>query len=262
MPDWAIAVAVVFGTLLGVSIGEFRQWRERRERYQLMTFEKRLEAHQRAFYWCHKLNVVLNRKDPKEIHKIADEAREWWDDNCLFLDQNSRQKMIPLFNFANQYANEIEDPNRFDTHVGHHVWSYLNESLKAITEGIGAEHLLETNDSDTTAQGKAKVGEAKEALEKQKRNTLSKWIKKYSFLPFVIGVIFAFGLLIYISFLRPLDAEFTSVIRGSYVWQNSAAILALLIAFFVARGKWVSLTLIVAIDLFIVGMMFQLFSFL
>lgn len=100
------------------------------------------------------------------------------------------------------------------------------------------------------------------ATEKQWANTLRRWARRYSFAPFVIGVVFASGLMIYISFLRPLDNKFTSEIRGSYICQNLAALIALLTGFFAARNRWVSLGMIVAIDLFIFGMLLQLLSFL
>ncbi len=106
-----------------------------------MTFPRRLKAHQEALSFCYKLNLVLNRKKPDDICKVATEAREWWDSNCLFLDKKSRRKMIPLFNHAFQHANELEKRDQYEAKIGHHVWQYLNESMKAINEGVGEEHL-------------------------------------------------------------------------------------------------------------------------
>lgn len=152
MSEWAIAIAVMVGTLLGVGIQEFRRWRESRERYQVMTFPKRLEAHQQAFSWCHALNVVLNRSDPEEIHKVADEARAWWNDNCFLLDTDSRRKMIPLFNVAHIYAEGIERGKPLDVQLGDSVWRYLEDALKAITKGVGDKYLPETSTPEVLEQ--------------------------------------------------------------------------------------------------------------
>lgn len=138
MPDWALAIAVVIGTIIGASIGEFRHWREGRQRYQVMTFEKRLEAHQQAYYWCHKLNEVLNASDAPKIHQTATEAREWWNGNCLFLDANSRRETVKLINLAHFYA---------DGHkTGEYVWSSLMTAMRAIIAGIGIEYLPEMSE--------------------------------------------------------------------------------------------------------------------
>ena len=152
MSEWAIAIAVIVGTLLGVGIQEFRRWRERGERYQVMTFLKRLEAQQQAFSWCHALNVALNQRDPEEIHRVADEARAWWNDNCFFLDTNSRRKMIPLFNAAHIYAEGVERGKPGDVQLGDSIWRYLEDALKAITEGVGDKYLPETSTPEVLEQ--------------------------------------------------------------------------------------------------------------
>jgi len=100
-----------------------------------MTFEKRLEAHQRAYYWCQKLNEVLNISEKEEIHKTAREAREWWNSSCLLLDANSRREMVKLINLAHFYADGRK--------IGEYVWDTLMTALKAVVSGIGFEYLPE-----------------------------------------------------------------------------------------------------------------------
>lgn len=48
MSDWVAPVIGLIGVILGVSISEYRYWRESKERYRIITFEKRLETHQEA----------------------------------------------------------------------------------------------------------------------------------------------------------------------------------------------------------------------
>jgi len=196
MPDWVIAVAVVFGTLLGVGIQEFRRWREMRERYQVMTFPKRLEAHQRAFSWCHELNVALNQRDPKEIHRVADEARAWWNANCFFLDSDSRRKMIPLFNAAHDYADGIGSKRPDNVQLRPSIWRYLSDALKAITEGIGDKYLPETSTAEAVKQ------EEKETGNYAQQNLLQRYIMSR------VILFFSFGLLsIYAYYLSGTGAN-------------------------------------------------------
>ncbi len=115
-----------------------------------MTFDKRLEAHQKAFYWCQQLNQVLNIGESSEIHRIAAEARQWWNGNCLLLDRVSRQKMIGLFNLAHMYARQKQGPAEPKVQTGEGVWERLDESFKAIMEGIGTEYLPEMESRDKT----------------------------------------------------------------------------------------------------------------
>jgi len=73
--------------------------------------------------------------------------------------------------------------------LGHHVWRYLEGSLKAVMEGIGTKHLPEMNVSNVTTQAEARAE--------------SRWCKKFSSVPFIIIVLFNVGLLVYGTFLIP-----------------------------------------------------------
>jgi hypothetical protein len=86
MEEWIAALIGFLGVILGVGIQEFRRWRESREKYQVVIFPKRLEAHQKAFEWCQKLNVALNSRKANEIHEVATKFRKWWNANCFYLD--------------------------------------------------------------------------------------------------------------------------------------------------------------------------------
>lgn len=131
-----IALFTLLGVMLGLGYSEYKNRQERRERFRVMTFEKRLQAHQQAYYWCQKLNEVLNIGGNKEtIHTTANQAREWWNSNCLLLDAVSRSEMVGLMNFAHLYANDNE--------MGRNVWSSLVTTLKAVVSGIGFEYLPE-----------------------------------------------------------------------------------------------------------------------
>ncbi len=136
------------GVALGAGIQELRLRREEKERLRLMTFKDRLEAHQKAFYWCHKLNTELNVGKPEDIHTAARLAREWWDGNCLLLDAVSRRAIVRTLNLAHLFARDLAataaNPARQTTRTSEEVWASIDGTLKAITAGIGAQHLPDT----------------------------------------------------------------------------------------------------------------------
>lgn len=132
MEDWTTALIGFLGVILGIGIQEYRRWMESKEEYQRMIFLKRLDAHQKAFEWCHILNRELNGGNPDKIHDVANKFREWLDANCLYLDRKSPNVIVPLTNYAHQYARGQRDTE---------VFTYLNKAFKSIVEGIGVEYL-------------------------------------------------------------------------------------------------------------------------
>ena len=260
-----IAVAVVFGTLLGVGIQEFSRWRERGERYQVMTFRKRLEAHQRAFSWCHELNVALNQREPKEIHRVADDARAWWNANCFFLDTDSRRKMIPLFNAAHDYADGIISKRPDNVQLRPSTWRYLNDALKAITEGIGHKYLPETSTAEAVKHEEKETDQggkstAKNVWEKLKRSFFANW--RVTQILFVVGVVVFVGLIAYLSLMLPATEVVTMPMKGSFVCSSVGALIGLIVAYLEVRDRRANLALTIAIDLVLFGMLLHLLAFL
>jgi glycine/D-amino acid oxidase-like deaminating enzyme len=142
MPEWATTLlAVVVGALITGAIAEYRARKDKQERYKVAVFEKRLQAHQQAYSWCQHLTEVLNvgnvtGTSSNTILTIAVLMREWWNDNCLLLDADSRNKMLELLNQAQDYADGKES--------GQGVWSTLHQCKKALVAGIGEEYLPKT----------------------------------------------------------------------------------------------------------------------
>ena len=88
-------VGVVVGSGLVLLYNLYRDRREREEKYRVMLYEKRLEAHQKAFCYIQKLNVALNTaQNDEDLWEVTREAREWWDSNCLYLDEYSRKDLL------------------------------------------------------------------------------------------------------------------------------------------------------------------------
>ncbi|MHA1971577.1 MAG: hypothetical protein ACTSW1_01220 [Candidatus Hodarchaeales archaeon] len=126
---WIGVIGVIGGAIIGAGIQEFRLWGERKDKYRVMSFDRRLEAHQQAFAALHELNRILNTGVSKDIDRTAIETRKWWDKNCLFLDEKSRSLMLKTINLSHQYAGDLLAAStgiskQHRTNIGRDVWKY------------------------------------------------------------------------------------------------------------------------------------------
>ena len=137
MSELIAPVVGLIGVILGVGISEFRRWRESKEQYRILTFEKRLTIHQEALSFCYKVHHCLfQSKAQEEKNNIIDEMEKWWENDCLLLDEKSRRKMLDLIGDARDYANGFaESQSQFMRTFG--------ETIQAISQGIGIRHVSE-----------------------------------------------------------------------------------------------------------------------
>lgn len=145
MAEWLPPVLALVGVLLGAGITVCMKWMETREKYQEMTFEKRLLVHQEAFSWNARLYQAVWSLDSDEIDEVAEKASDWWQNNCLFLDENSRYHMISALNCVYEYVNAISAVPKNDKAdlLREDAIESLSANRIAIERGIGAKHLPE-----------------------------------------------------------------------------------------------------------------------
>jgi hypothetical protein len=149
--DWFPAIMTVVGVLIGVGIQGLRIWREKRDKYRDMVFERRLDAHQAAYYRCMRLLRVSVPWQLAEdggldsVVKEIDEATEWLNQNALYLDEGSREGMedlmISLNISAGKYEKEGRKGGRNDKKVRDKVVREVGEVLHSLKKGIGVKHL-------------------------------------------------------------------------------------------------------------------------
>ena len=135
-------IGVVVGSGLVLGYNYYRDRREREEKYRVILYPKRLEVHQKALMWNYKLYSVLNvsipTQDYEAVREVTVKAREWWESECLYLDEVSRQEMMVAINYVSVYI-------RWDREHGKPppVWEQLDKAKKAIVSGIGMKHVEE-----------------------------------------------------------------------------------------------------------------------
>ena len=151
--DWFPAVMGLVGVAVGVGIQEFRIWRERKDKYKDMIFEKRLETHQGAYYRCQRLvdfmmpDALVEDEGVKALIDELWEYKEWLDKNTLYLDGDSRAKINMLINYAVRTAKKYRDEEwikKID--VGKEtaqLHKNIVEVLMSIKRGVGVDYLPE-----------------------------------------------------------------------------------------------------------------------
>jgi len=152
MTDLTIAVIGLIGVIIGVAIVEIRLWRERKDRYQVITFEKRLEIHQQAFAWCMKISNLLGKSYGDvssevatilagELNKLYNEANDWWGSNCLYLDDDSRLSMFTAIGLPLDRAEQLIGDKQATNEFRQQARDTLKQTIRHITKGIGSEYL-------------------------------------------------------------------------------------------------------------------------
>jgi hypothetical protein len=150
MTDWGIALIGVGGIIVGAIITEVRYWLDRKQRFRVMTFEKRLQVHQDAYRLCMEQALLMDELRRKGLEvserflKSHDETREWLNRNCLYLDKRSHKAIIEAFFATSIYGRDFAEKRETINQAYDYAHSKLEDCLKFTTEGIGAEYLPET----------------------------------------------------------------------------------------------------------------------
>lgn len=272
MQDWQIAFIGLLGVIIGILATAFWNLIERKERFKVITFEKRLEAHQLAFYWNQTIYHSLGSGDADRIREKIHETQEWWNGNCLLLDEKSQKSFISVFNSGNRYARNIQRPG--SELEAERIWDDLNTNLADIIKGIGAEHLPRIDDGNVEEE---RQGENRVITDNTGQNNLIDrlkpwWLSKWHFVKtaggfstvtlvlFTIAYVVAVGVIFTLSILFHLDNKLTYTGMISYLFLGSAATLFSIASIWSAQKRWVIRTLIIAVWLILVGMVADLFN--
>jgi len=151
--DWFPAVMTLIGVLVGVGIQEYRIRRERKDKYKDMVFEKRLDAHQGAYYRCTKLaqsvrpDRLLRDGGAEEAISESWGCLDWLNENALYLDDNSRFKMTNFILYVSQMSSKYRDKELRKTLEVENQVEDVTRRLVAVTtsikKGVGVKYLPE-----------------------------------------------------------------------------------------------------------------------
>jgi uncharacterized membrane protein YeaQ/YmgE (transglycosylase-associated protein family) len=107
----ADAIAGLAGAVVGATIAAAIQFAvsrtEQLDRYRLAAVEKRLQAHQEAFALWRKLLSNVHRRE--EIGTVVTECQDWWNRNCLYLEERARTAFRIAYMSALDHKHYLED---------------------------------------------------------------------------------------------------------------------------------------------------------
>ena len=119
MPEWGIALVGTGSALAGVIITLIFHLIDNRQRFRVMTFEKRLKTHQEAISLCYELRRVLSIVDEKEKYIEIRKIETWWESNCLSLDKRSRHLVFTMVGDAYDHVGGFAEKRS-------QVWDSIN----------------------------------------------------------------------------------------------------------------------------------------
>jgi hypothetical protein len=95
-------ISAIVGGLIVTSSQAWISGQDRKNQLRLAALDKRLEAHQHAYSLWRKL--ISNAADKSAISPIVMSAQIWWEDNCLYLEPQSREAFYQsLINASNHH---------------------------------------------------------------------------------------------------------------------------------------------------------------
>ena len=141
------ALAALGGGIATQIAGFVLEKRRELATYRTSLYEKRLIIHQEAYRWLMDLIEPLREAMKQHPHESlarthtpisqmkSSRAREWWDANCLYLDDASRAQLVYFIEAARAEAACEPLPSGLDP-----VRVY-RDAPRAVQEGIGMKHL-------------------------------------------------------------------------------------------------------------------------
>ncbi|HEX9666406.1 MAG TPA: hypothetical protein VGA95_07575 [Thermodesulfobacteriota bacterium] len=106
-----VAIVGLLGVIIGAMVTSFSNYliseRQRKEKLELIAYDKIVDAHQKAYaHWYKVTSKIYDNRD--ELNKAYFEMQDWLSENCLYLDP------------------EIEDALRVSIDCASHHEGYVN----------------------------------------------------------------------------------------------------------------------------------------
>ena len=135
-----IALCGVIFSTLGAFLGSYLGYKitrrisktERYDRYAFAALDKRLLAHQEAYYHIHKL---WQSEEGKEIESL-NISYEWYLKNCLYLDKDSKEIFLAFMINYRTYKMLAKNSGKKNI-LFYKCQDLLEATLKTLSENVG-----------------------------------------------------------------------------------------------------------------------------
>ena len=127
---------------------------ERKEKFKMVEIEKRLAAHQEAIKQWNYLQSIIHSDYNDHKTKIINNAREYWLNNCLYLEKRTRKKFAQGINIVSNYRlmldvnKTLEDKKQKKENSKEYLkqWEEFHRLFETIQEDVELEPIkLEGN---------------------------------------------------------------------------------------------------------------------
>jgi len=113
----------IIAFLVGAAVPIFINWLERKDKrkqfnlerkdkYKLVAIEKRLEAHQKAYFQCMDFLKAIDYHDESDVRRVFVNGQNFYANYSLYLGEKVREKYLEALGFINAYCPR---------------WNYINE---------------------------------------------------------------------------------------------------------------------------------------
>ncbi|MEM5419642.1 hypothetical protein [Paraburkholderia ferrariae] len=109
---------------------------------RVAAIDRRLQAHQEAFKLWRKLYAKAHSD---EVSAIIRECQAWWEDNCLYLDEKSRNAFANAYWAAGHHKMLLQSPVRDEAAIASITrnWAMIEGAGDAIVSGAALPGLTE-----------------------------------------------------------------------------------------------------------------------
>ncbi len=141
----ATAIMAFLGAMIGYWISARSSRKDRKHQLAMAALEKRLEVHQEAItIWFSIRNNIFNNQ---ELNNIVIHAQEWYRQNCLYLDDASREDFWNCSIQAPHYAGLVQSfqemtrqrggtPDEKTYEMVNESWDIIHKPAYSIPAGV------------------------------------------------------------------------------------------------------------------------------
>lgn len=143
-----VVAGVVLANFLRSLYAEFLERMKLKNQLRLAVLDQRLRAYQEAYALSGRLSRAAHAERPTS--DVFEECNAWWNNNCLYLEANAREKFLSAYYAARNHpelkriAAEHSSPENMAALTEN--WKKITDAPKAIAKAVELPSLGEEED--------------------------------------------------------------------------------------------------------------------
>ena len=137
-------MGIIIGSGISAIVSLLVASENRKQQWELAALDKRLEVHQAAYaMWQRIVSAVY---DSDQIGKVVVESKDWWNNNCLYLDAASRRAFRNCLFSASDHKDLLNGPQPRDEETKKMIkenWNTIMKPGETLPAGVALPDLGE-----------------------------------------------------------------------------------------------------------------------